>query len=763
MVQRRTAWPPPKRAPLKKRPTGKHARPGAEAAAKAKAPAAPRELRSASERLPAVSSGRKKIRTFADLGWRCSVGDDPAAGTRAVAVDLGAEGVCVTGFDGTFTKPKDLAQPTMVLVQDSHAFRTLEPFSLQFGVPAWERWPSERVLRGTHGALLLPSQIGLVEFPADHVLSALVAKVKDERKKDHRELVLTLPTFLPSGRSQSIRDQVASYRKGSFAGVPGAIAAAYYYLAPGLAKAEGELGQWSAAALGAGRVLVLDWGASGLQYGLVTAKPGAGEDGKTELRLALAGTWPSLGGHRLTLEIVLAMRDLLIERLLESGPSEDLVQRGLLQPGSDQVPRPFGYDEAFRRLEALGAPTNESEEREARQLEQLLFPTAWRFPAGEEPIGFAPYRRLAVLHFKALWQAAERLKRLILSDPDRYRKRKTIPWHVDRIDSPFVSDLDRSTIDFPVARFLDPLVANLSACVRHVARRLRARGVEGPLPVAVAGMQSGTALLDAALAELSGEAARPAPHSSDPLELKSVVNRGAALLFRDKKGLDFGPIPEVLPFSVQIADCLGNIEVFAPGPLDELSVFQRRIRVEEGFPQFEFLLYESEDGSQRGPWGCVEFERPFDFTERDRQVAVDPRYGFKSGLPTLRELKGDDGAGLTTCFDRGQKGWTDGTISFRAYAPRSDAARRLLHFLEHGLKAEFHRKVFLLEREFKKPPMRHDYVYQRYYLSRSQELLVVREWWAPAEGGKLTRHKTLHTCQGTTEANAILSLAWGTY
>jgi hypothetical protein len=126
-------------------------------------------------------------------------------------------------------------------------------------------------------------------------------------------------------------------------------------------------------------------------------------------------------------------------------------------------------------------------------------------------------------------------------------------------------------------------------------------------------------------------------------------------------------------------------------------------------------------------------------------------------------MVGDEGKGLTKCFDRTTPGWTEGRISFRAYAPRgSDAARRLLHFLEYGLSGEFHRKVFLLEREFSKPPKRFDFIYQRYYLSRSQELLVVREWWAPKDG-KLLRNKTLHTCQGSTEANTILGLQWGTY
>ena len=92
-----------------------------------------------------------------------------------------------------------------------------------------------------------------------------------------------------------------------------------------------------------------------------------------------------------------------------------------------------------------------------------------------------------------------------------------------------------------------------------------------------------------------------------------------------------------------------------------------------------------------------------------------------------------------------------------------ELTRRLLHFLEYGLTGEFHRKVYLLEREFPQPPKRFDHVYQRYYLSRSQELIVVREWWSPFEDNKLIRHKTLHTCQGTTTANAILGLEWGRF
>ena len=57
----------------------------------------------------------------------------------------------------------------------------------------------------------------------------------------------------------------------------------------------------------------------------------------------------------------------------------------------------------------------------------------------------------------------------------------------------------------------------------------------------------------------------------------------------------------------------------------------------------------------------------------------------------------------------------------------------------------FRKRVFLLEREFDPPPPTYRYVYQRYYLSKSQELIVVREWWHPV-AGKLQRNKTLHIC-----------------
>jgi hypothetical protein len=763
-----SSW-PPKKEPKKRTP---EARPAA--SAKREAGRETRALKALSDRLPKITASRKKLRSFADLGWVCAdATDDPLAGTDVVAVDLGVEGICVTTFTESFTSAKDDGRPTMVLVEDPHAFRTLEPFSLDVGLPAMERWPAERVLRGTHGSIMLPSQIGLVEFPGDHVLAGLVNKIRSEHKKTPKQLVLTLPTFLPSGRSKAIRKVAAPSHKSSFAGVPGAIASAYFYLAPGVSRIEDfgmKLVQWSKEALAAGRVLVLDWGASGLGYGFVTIQESKKQGGKTGLRLRAAGTWPSLGGHRLTLSIALRLKQLIVARILEEGPSDDLVPLPLFKPGTGEIPRPWRYKDAVETLVRIGEPRNREEESEQRLLSNRVFPTIWRFDAGDEPRGYAPYRRLAIQHFKELWKGAERIKRLILSDPERYRKRKTVPFNLGQMDSPFLSHLSGG-VDFPVDEFLAPVEANLDVCLRHIESRLSRRNVKPTLHVGLAGMQAASPLLRDAVERLairrdskSFRDAKTCPPSSDPRELKSVVNRGAALLNRERRQIDFGPVPDVLPFSVQIADALENITIFAAGPLDELVVFQRRVRVEEGFPQFEFLLYSSVDGTQQGSWGAINFHRPFEFSERDRAIAVDPRYGFRKGLPKLRDMKADEGKGLTKCFDRTTRGWTDGRISFRAYAPRkSDEARRLLHFLEHGLFGEFYRKVFLLEREFSKPPKRFDYIYQRYYLSRSQELLVVREWWAPTEDGKLMRNKTLHICQGSTEANTILGLDWGTY
>jgi hypothetical protein len=776
---------PPARpaAPAAQRATGGSGRAPAPAAKPggAKAPGKPQ--------LPAAGN-RKRLRRFEDLGWRCAEPKEGEAAVKAIAVDVGVEGLCVTSFEGSFNRTRDQAQPTMAMITDPHAFRTMERTSLEYGVPAWMRWPSERVMRGTDGAILIPSQIGLVSFPADHVLSAMLLKVRDERRKAPRELVLTLPTFLASDRDDTLRAAVAPWKKGAFRGVPAAIAGSYFYLAPALDRVDGddEIPRWAREALAQGRVLMLGWGASGLEYGLVTVRGATPTGGSTsasasaittELRLLLAGTWPSLGGHRLTASILVDLKELLTDRILAAGPSDALLSRALLAHGDKldgRVPFPIGYEDAFRRLTRLAEAAADGElapheEDERRRLRNVLFPTAWRFGKGEEPPGYAPYRRLAVANFKALWDEAEKIKRMIFSDPLKYRQRKTITWNLETFESPFASHLDDRAISYPVEPFLARVERGLQSCLQHIDRRLTARGIKPTVHVGLTGMQSCSPLLpDALRAHAATPAARAltgakvCPTSSDPLEQKAVTNRGAALLNRDKRQVDFGPVPDVLPFSVQIADCLGNIDVFHAGPIDELAVFQRRFQVEGGLPQLEFFIFESEDGTQRGTWGAIDFNRPFELKERDRVFGVDPRYGFGGEVPRLSELRGDGGAELAQrCFDRGA-GSADGLISFRSYAPRdSEKARQLLHFLEYGLTGEFHRKVYLLEREFAPPPRRVGPVYQRYYLSRSQELIVVREWWTPFEGDKVVRNKTLHTCQGTTTANSILGLEWGRF
>lgn len=787
---------PPGRPGQPGRPPARPGAPPAAAAQRATPAAAPVAAKASSAKGQLPTGGRKRLRRFEDLGWRCAEpkeGDAAAAAAvKAIAVDVGVEGLCVTSFEGSFNRARDQAQPTMAMITDPHAFRTMERKSLEYGVPAWTRWPSERVMRGTDGTILIPSQIGLVSFPADHVLSAMLLKVRDERRKGPKELVLTLPTFLASDRDDTLRAAVAPWKKGSFRGVPAAIGASYFYLAPALDRVEGgpvdDIPRWAREALAQGRVLLLGWGASGLEYGLVTVRgssagassSSSGSGGlTTELRLLLAGTWPSLGGHRLTASILVDLKELLTDRILAAGPSDALLSRALIAHGDKldgRVPFPVGYEDAFRRLTRLAemaaaGSLEPYEEDERRRLRNVLFPTAWRFGKGEEPPGYAPYRRLAVAHFKALWDEAEKIKRMIFSDPAKYRQRRSITWNLETFESPFASHLDDRTIPYPVAPFLARVEHGLQACLQHVDRRLAVRGIKPSVHVALIGMQSCSPLLpDALRAHAATPGARAlagakvCPTSSDPLEQKAVTNRGAALLNRDKRHLDFGPVPDVLPFSVQIADCLGNIDIFHPGVVDELVVFQRRFQVEGGLPQLEFYIYESEDGTQRGNWGAIDFSRPFEFTERDRVFGVDPRYGFGGEVPRLSELRGDGGAELAQrCFDRGS-GSADGLISFRSYAPReSEKARQLLHFLEYGLTGEFHRKVYLLEREFAPPPRRVGPVYQRYYLSRSQELIVVREWWTPFEGDKVVRNKTLHTCQGTTTANAILGLEWGRF
>ncbi|MDF1660279.1 MAG: hypothetical protein P1V97_00805, partial [Planctomycetota bacterium] len=471
-----------------------------------------------------------------------------------------------------------------------------------------------------------------------------------------------------------------------------------------------------------------------------------------------AGTWPSLGGDNLTMSIVKDLKELVVQELLKTGPSEALVRRVMFQPKAGGVPRPIGYEEAFTQLNNWGPVLNKDEAKAVEQLKNLVFPTAWQFEKGMEPEGYAPYRRLAILHFKALWLAAERIKRLLLSKPAYHRSRGSIPWHVHDIDSPFLQSIEASTIDYDVDTILDRIQRELGDFLMHLDKRLRAKNVRGLVNMAFSGMQAGSDLLKGVSEGLS---ARLAPHSKRPDELKSVVNRGAALLQRDWTQLELSSNREILPFSVQMADCLGNIPIFEAGPIDELQVYQRRIRVEDGFPNFEFFLYESLDGSQQGSWGCIDFSKPVQFSKEDRAFGVDPKYGFGRELPLFRDMRGDAGRGLMRCFDRGQ-GWTDGRISFRDYAkPEHSPSQNLIRFLEHDLRARFHSKVFLLEREFKPPQRRFDYMYQRYYLSYSQELMVVREWWAPGPDNSLVRRKHLYTCQGSKEANSILGIKWG--
>ncbi|MCA8925410.1 MAG: hypothetical protein KDD82_26610, partial [Planctomycetes bacterium] len=724
----------------------------------------PRPSAKLEPRPPRTKGGSRELRRFADLGWKVS----DQRGAKTIAVDVGAEVMCVTRFEGNYAAAKDEAHPTLVVARDPHALRSLEPFSLDYGLPALERWPAAEVLRGTHGSLSIPSQIGLIEFPATHVLSGAIDKMRQEGKRQHRDLAVTLPTFFPTELDRRVRQVVSPRRKGGFPGVQGPVAAAYFYLAPALdlVKDETPLASWSRKALDAGEVLILDWGASGLEYGLVAARSNSSG---TELRLVLAGVWPSLGGHRLTLEIFQGLKRMLIDKIVEAGPSDELVPGPLYTKArarAGEIPRPPGYEEAFEVLQYLGngpLPSHEAARRE--ELRNLVFPTIWRYAPGTEPRGFAPYRKLAIQHFKALWSGAERLKRLMLSAPQKHLTRKTIAWNLEALDSPFSGEIYEAALNYPVEPFLDQLTQRLHDAATHIHGRLRSAGRD-QVPVAYAGMQAASALLDDALLGPNAPAfcKTLAPPSSDPLELKSVVNRGAALLNRDRKVVDLGPPVDVLPFNVLIADCLGNVLVFAAGPIDELVVFQRRIRVEQGFPRFEFYLYESEDATVRGTWGAIDFQKPFEFTERDRVFAVDPRYGFGRELPLLGALRPDKGANLHKhFFDRSTPGHDGGLIDFRQFAPKDHpTTRNFLHFLEYGLQSEFHRKVCLLEREFKAPPRRFDYIWQRYYLSRSQELIVVREWWAPREG-KLVLNRTLHTCHGQTESNTILGLDWGTY
>jgi hypothetical protein len=713
------------------------------------------ERKRATQELPNFVRKRKSVArapSFVELGW------NPGSSTNSsdmLALDIGTDTLCLTRYHQDHKKAEIVIHPTAVIVEDSHAFRSLESFSLEFGPKALGAWPADRVLRGTDGVLLIDSQIGLVEFPVDHALAGIVAKARATFKKEERQLVLTLPTFLPQTRRKAIRDHVASIRRGAFTGVPSAISSAYFYLRPGLSDEQSAMAQWARLVLGDQHLLILDWGASGLEFGLVEHK----QTEKTlHLSLSHAGTWPSLGGHSLTLQIFRELKELIIDALLEAGPSHALIRRALYNPKKFGVPRPIEYEEAFERLQHWGPMLSKDEEKECRRLKNILFPTAWRFEKDEEPKAYAPYRRMAILHFRSLWRAAERIKRLLLSKPNHHRAQGYVTWHVHELDSPFLQSLDVQSLQIPAVPFLDKVQIELGNFLMHLDKVLRTKNVRGLVNMAFCGMQSGSELLRGVSDGLS---ARLAPYSRRPSELKSVVNRGATLLHRDWKTVDFTMNREILPFSIQMADCLGNIPIFEAGPLDELSIYQRRIRVEEGFPRFEFFVYESADESHHGSWGCIDFQKPFDFTPQDRMIPVDPKFGFGRSIPLFRDIRNDGGQGLKRCFDR-TMGWTDGRINFRDYAgSHNEHSQRLIRFFEGLLRDRFHSKVFLLEREFNPPPKRFDFIYQRYYLSCSQELMVVREWWAPGPDKTLVRRKLLYTCQGSKEANNILSIKWG--
>ncbi|MDF1660280.1 MAG: hypothetical protein P1V97_00810, partial [Planctomycetota bacterium] len=233
-----------------------------------------KRTKKATQKLPKFVQKRQSIArapNFVELGWKA--GKDDLA-TDVLAMDLGTQMICLTTYQGSHEKTGNVVQPTALIVEDAHAFRSLEPFSLEFGSKAFGAWPADRVLRGTQGRLLIDSQIGLVNFPVDHALSAIVAKARHSHSKTERQLVLSLPTFLPQLRRQAIRDKVASYRRGSYQGAPGALAAAYFYLVPGLHDASGDMAQWARSVLRDDYLLVIDWGASGLEYGLVSVDKG---------------------------------------------------------------------------------------------------------------------------------------------------------------------------------------------------------------------------------------------------------------------------------------------------------------------------------------------------------------------------------------------------------------------------------------------------------------------------------------------------------
>src|SRR5262249_43933122 len=163
--------------------------------------------------------------------------------------------------------------------------------------------------------------IGLVEFPADHALAGLCLKMSEGAAKTETitEIAVALPSFLPLDRINWIRDAVAARSKLKLypQAIQPYIAATYFYLYPALGRrvrAKGaKMTEWADGTLREGKMLLLDWGASGLSFGLVEV---AGKDGVTELRQLTAGTWPGLGGLRLTLSIFYDLKIQLTDAIL---------------------------------------------------------------------------------------------------------------------------------------------------------------------------------------------------------------------------------------------------------------------------------------------------------------------------------------------------------------------------------------------------------------------------------------------------------------
>lgn len=747
---------------------------------------------------PAPPEPPIRAKRFADLGW--SGGPDEKAATY-VALDVGLENLCGSTFERGHDEPTSVFMPTCIKAGDPHAFRTLERSSFETGTHALAFWPSDRVLRGYNGSLRLSSQIGLVDFPADHALAGLCAKVAEARNKDAQELVLTLPTFLPLDRVQRIRETVAQKTKLKLYGteIPSYCAAAYFYLYPSLGgprvrSKAAQLTEWSDPVLKEGRMLVWDWGASGLNYGLVDV---SGKEGKTELRQMTAGSWPTLGGHRLTLQIFLDLKVQLTDLILQKGPADLRLRHDTTRKGD--VFRPPMYDQAFEPI-SKALCQRQPRSQEAMRLRNALFPTQWLFDDNDDPgEGYAPLRKVAIAHFKKLWQQAESIKKTILSEPEKYAT-QTVAWDLEALDSPFTAHLQGEVL-YDAKPFLRKLHGNLLKAFRYADETVfdstRGRPVTR---FAFMGMQGASRILSDTIVQFAsgGAGQKPkafvkahvAPCAEMPIELRSIANRGAALIRRDSDKVRIAPTTDMLPFAIRVCDAVGDIEIFRPGPVDELRLFQRRLHVDEGAPHYEFFAYESSDSAIQGSWGVIDFFRPEEFTAEDRKVRVDERFKFgKTGteLPAFRKWQKNT-AYIRKCFDRVPPAALDGKISLRHWIPHDEPdALRLMALVESELVNTFRKKVYLLEREFEPPPMRHDFVYQRYYLSRSQELIVVREWWAPPPGdrgrpvipgakkeapqpasadgpvssGKLVRHKTLHVFIGSAEAKNILGIDWG--